>query len=543
MERDINLWDHYQVEARGIFDSAVPRFVFLWKKMSRLIRGGNILDVGFGDGQLLAGMQKSGRDLFGIDISQRNVELTQEQFKQKGLAATLKTGDIKRIPFEDNYFDFVIASEVLEHLDDTTLDLGLAEIKRVLKPSGSFVITTPAYENLRDNEVYCPDCQKEFHRWGHKQSFTKEALISRLAKDFKVVSFEMPALFWLNKPRYGLIQTLKYYIKLVTFALTRPILGAQYSFYLVCQPKKQSVTSTASTIAASASSVAAQKDLYFSFGKNWTDYVNNYLDESKLDAAKESFSRYLDPSQYAGKTLIDVGCGSGIFSLNAVRMGCAKVISFDVDQSSVNATQAVRQRFSHLLPSSADWSVFQGSILDSNLVNRLALSGDIVYSWGVLHHTGDMNQAMKNAVSLVKPGGYFIVAIYNRAPSSEFWLGFKKFYNRSPKIIKILLVDIMLAHVILRRVAYNMSALLRGKKTEGVLGSSRAMSVYYDLIDWLGGYPYEYGSFEEIKKMVEGLGLTLIKDPSRLPSYKKKFLNRISFNNTGNNEFVFRKNP
>ena len=272
----------------------------------------------------------------------------------------------------------------------------------------------------------------------------------------------------------------------------------------------------------------------FSFGRNWVDYVNNFLDEKILNTVKESLLKYLPEDEYRDKTFIDIGCGSGIFSFNALRLGCKKVISFDIDKYSIEATRIVKEKFSHLLPKNYQWEIFEGSILDEDLVNKLKGQGDIVYSWGVLHHTGDMKRAIQNAAKMVSPNGYFIIAIYNRVPSSEFWLRVKKFYNQSSLIIKKIMVYSVFILGILKRK-------LLGQATESLFSRERGMSIFYDVIDWLGGYPYEYATFEEIKNFVEKLGFDLIKAPKKLPSPPKTFLNRFSPHYTGNNEFIFRK--
>lgn len=231
------MWDFYQTEGREIFNWAMSRFVFLTKKVRRLIQNGKILDIGFGDGRLLAGLSGQGRELYGIDISEKNVVLTQDQFKTKGLLAEFKFGNINAIPYQDAYFDCVVASEVLEHVDDDTLRRGLSEIKRVLKPGGYLVITTPADEKLDENLVYCPDCQKQFHRWGHKQSFSMERISSWLAPDYNIERIKKIALYSQTKPVSGLGPILKYYILFCLFHLVSPFRSLQRSFYIVCQPK------------------------------------------------------------------------------------------------------------------------------------------------------------------------------------------------------------------------------------------------------------------------------------------------------------------
>ena len=159
--------------------------------------------------------------------------------------------------------------------------------------------------------------------------------------------------------------------------------------------------------------------------------------------------------------------------------------------------------------------------------------GDVVYSWGVLHHTGEMWKAIKDAAKIVKPGGLFIIAIYNRAPSSNFWLGIKKYYNRSNMIIRSVMVLILFSGIAFRR----LTLMKNPFKTE------RGMMIFTDAIDWLGGYPYEFASFDEINNFVKKMNFDLIKTPRGIISSPKShnFLDRIRGYYTGCNEFVFKK--
>ncbi len=286
------------------------------------------------------------------------------------------------------------------------------------------------------------------------------------------------------------------------------------------------------------------KTPYFSFGRNWTEYVKNFLDEEKIEISKKSFSKYMPEEEYKGKTFIDIGCGSGIFSLSALRLGCAKVISFDVDPHSINATKLTKEKFAK--ENLENWEIFEGSILDENLVKRFESQGDVVYSWGVLHHTGNMWKAIENAAKLVKPGGKFIIAIYNKTASSEFWLKMKRFYNNSPKWIKLFLIYFYFGYVMFRRFGSYCKSALIGKprpfRLKDILGRERGMSIFYDVIDWLGGYPYEFATVEEINSFVEKLNFSLVSNPTKLISIPKKIFNRFSFDQTGCNEFVFKKN-
>lgn len=281
----------------------------------------------------------------------------------------------------------------------------------------------------------------------------------------------------------------------------------------------------------------------FWFGRNWKNYVK-VLNEKVIEEAKNSLLRYVpngfNASEfYKDKVFIDVGCGSGLFSLAALLSGCKDVISFDIQYESLEATIYLKEKFSHLLPKDKRWRIFIGDILDDNLVKKLQESGDIVYSWGVLHHTGKMYKAIENVCKLVKKDGFLIIAIYNHARSSKDWERIKKFYNKYT-ILQPLLglfygTYVSLGYMVRRR-TFN-------------LYRERGMHVFYDGIDWIGGYPYEYACFEEIKNYVENLGFSLVNAPTKLPcekefkysSYLHKIWGILRSANTGCNEFVFKK--
>ena len=125
-----------------------------------------------------------------------------------------------------------------------------------------------------------------------------------------------------------------------------------------------------------------ENKIIFSFGRNWVDYANNSLGEEEINIAKNSLLKYLPENEYKNKVFIDAGCGSGIFSLGALKLGCKKVISFDVDKYSIEATKITKNKFFSLLPKNYQWDAFLGSILDKNLVEKLKSQGDVVYSWG-----------------------------------------------------------------------------------------------------------------------------------------------------------------
>jgi 2-polyprenyl-6-hydroxyphenyl methylase/3-demethylubiquinone-9 3-methyltransferase len=256
-----------------------------------------------------------------------------------------------------------------------------------------------------------------------------------------------------------------------------------------------------------------QKDVTtFSFGENWKAYLKNASIEDQ-HAAAQDISEWLGEDRVKGRSVVDIGCGSGIHSLAFHRMGAKKVISFDADIHSVEATRKLWQEAGE--PS--NWQVSEGSILDKQVVDQLG-QHDIVYSWGVLHHTGAMWEAMANAIELVQPGGYFWIAIYQKGPKYPKHLKQKIRYNKASETGKKLIVYRTVALKMLGR-------LTRLKNPIGVFRPKRrGMSRYHDIIDWLGGLPYEVASPEEVESFCQGKGLQLEKIKVRKEGSNNFFL-------------------
>jgi len=251
----------------------------------------------------------------------------------------------------------------------------------------------------------------------------------------------------------------------------------------------------------------------FNFGENWQEFSNNALSQEKLSEAEESLKQLIGEDNLKGKTFLDIGSGSGIFSIAAYHLGAVKTVGFDISKESVEAGFGNKSKFAP----DADISFFQKSILDQDVVQYEKF--DIVYSWGVLHHTGKMWQAIDNSMQLVKENGLYVIALYNRHWTAFFWHKIKYLYNIFPKFLQKLMVYFFLA------VLYTLMFFKRSKKPAAKM---RGMSHYYDAIDWLGGYPYEYASIDEIVKYCSQKGFKTVKT---IPAPGR----------TGCNEFTFKK--
>jgi len=242
----------------------------------------------------------------------------------------------------------------------------------------------------------------------------------------------------------------------------------------------------------------------FGFGKNWARFLAD-IDEERIERAAGSLSLMLETTDLTGKTFLDVGCGSGLFSLAARRLG-AKVRSFDYDTESVACTDELRRRFSR---GDVDWVVEQGSILEDAYLAALPRF-DIVYSWGVLHHTGALWEAVDKTAALVSPGGILFIAIYNdQGKRSRRWLGVKRLYNRLPRALRWAVL--WPAFVRLWGPTFVRDT-LKGRPLATWRGYSkgpRAMSPWRDVVDWVGGYPFEVATPEAVVAFCTARGFSL----------------------------------
>ncbi|PWT76314.1 MAG: class I SAM-dependent methyltransferase [Chloroflexi bacterium] len=243
----------------------------------------------------------------------------------------------------------------------------------------------------------------------------------------------------------------------------------------------------------------------FEFGKNWTKYLK-LLNEERIAKAQDSLKHLLTIEDLEGQSFLDIGCGSGLFSLAAKRLG-ARVHSFDYDPQSVACTVELRQRF---FPEDSSWTVESGSILDEAYTKSLG-QFDVVYSWGVLHHTGAMWQALDKVKGLVKPRGKLALAIYNdQGRASRHWMAIKKAYNQLPKGLRWVVFGPALIRIWGPAAA---RALVSGTlfRTLEHYADTRGMSPWRDLVDWVGGYPFEVAKPEDIFNFYRLAGLEMVR--------------------------------
>lgn len=268
---------------------------------------------------------------------------------------------------------------------------------------------------------------------------------------------------------------------------------------------------------------AATDKVTFSFGRNWQRFIEQSLDANRERIAMNSIADLLELPNLEGRSFLDVGCGSGLFSLGALRLGARRIISFDVDPFSVRCCEELKRRAGE----PANWKVLHGSILDGAFLSGIEKSS-VVYAWGSLHHTGDMWKAIRNAAGLVESGGLFYLAIYNKVAGrkgSEFWLRIKKLYNRSSPAGKRMLEA---AHFFRNGLLRKLASFENPITLFTEYSNDRGMSYWTDVRDWLGGYPYEFATVDEIFRFgTRELGMDLV--------------NLRATNTLGTNEFVFRR--
>ncbi len=262
----------------------------------------------------------------------------------------------------------------------------------------------------------------------------------------------------------------------------------------------------------------------FSFGRNWQWFLAG-LTEARVRGATESLNEFLaDVINLKGKSLVDVGCGSGLSSLAACRLGASRVVSFDADVYAVGCAKRLREKYGL----AGVWSIGQGSVLDRDFLSSLG-TFDVVYSWGVLHHTGNMWRSFDNVISLLKPGGCLYLSIYNNNEkyrlegTSEFWRRGKKLYNRAPGWGKGIMEIVYKLYIMVGLVAHGRNPVSYVRNYYQL----RGMSFSTDIKDWLGGYPYEFAKPRQVINFFTRRGFGCI---------KKKEVRSL-----GCNEFIFKR--
>jgi len=259
----------------------------------------------------------------------------------------------------------------------------------------------------------------------------------------------------------------------------------------------------------------------FEFGENWRSFLNR-LDVDRVREAEKSLKWLLDCERLDGKRFLDIGSGSGLSSIVARRLG-ADGVSFDYDSQSVNCTATLRDRF---FPNDPGWLIEHGSILDDAFLNKLGRF-DIVYSWGVLHHTGAMRDAIGNAAQLVAPGGILALALYRKTALCWFWALEKRWYCRASEPAQARARSVYIA---LLRAAFA-AARRDFAAYQSNYSGNRGMDFVHDVHDWLGGYPYESIGLVKLDSLLMQRGFQKVRAKVRRAS--------IGVFGSGCNEYVY----
>jgi 2-polyprenyl-6-hydroxyphenyl methylase/3-demethylubiquinone-9 3-methyltransferase len=262
-------------------------------------------------------------------------------------------------------------------------------------------------------------------------------------------------------------------------------------------------------------------EVRFEFGKNWESF-SHLIDEDRIRQAEDRLVALLGTRDLSGKTFLDIGCGSGLHSLAALRLGAKQVLAVDLDPDSVATTRAVMERFWNR----DNISIKNVSVFD--LAEERIGTFDVVYSWGVLHHTGDMNRAIQMAAAHVSPRGRFAIALYGKTRFCEMWKRIKHWYVSATPSQKARA----------ERIYIRLFGLYRGLQGQrmstyvAAYKAGRGMDFHHDVRDWIGGYPYESIAPQEVTALLAPLGFQLVKQNVR---------ERFGFFGSGNDEYLFEK--
>lgn len=246
-------------------------------------------------------------------------------------------------------------------------------------------------------------------------------------------------------------------------------------------------------------STSPSTDLRFAFGANWQDY-SALIGQDQIMAAVARLDTLVGSANIDRRSFLDIGCGSGLHTLAALRLGADRVEAIDYDQLSVATATSVLARFWD----GAHYRVVRGDILDPALSVDPA---EVVYSWGVLHHTGNMQEAIRAAARLVVPGGLLVLALYGKTRYCGVWTRIKRWYCQTDAAGKLAAERWYVR-------LFGAYLLLRGKRLKDhVAGyrNKRGMDFMHDVRDWLGGYPYESISPKELAAILEPLGFSCVK--------------------------------
>ena len=265
----------------------------------------------------------------------------------------------------------------------------------------------------------------------------------------------------------------------------------------------------------------ANKALRYEFGRNWSEFTQT-IDENEVQSAEARLRSLLQRDDLSGLQFLDIGCGSGLHALAALRLGAAFARAVDYDPESVRTTKQLLER---------EWPEKNYSVEVADVLEMSSEPVDIVYSWGVLHHTGDMWRAIDRAAAFVKPGGLLAIAIYRKTMLCGFWTWEKRNYVRLGAVYRGVMVGLYLFVQVMRDLLRFKDPTRRFRRRR-----PRGMHWYHNMLDWLGGYPYQSATPKDIMDFVEKRGFVTQQSLNAKTG-------ELGLLGSGNVEFLFQRTP
>ncbi len=198
-EKVSRIWDYYssnQSYNNQYFGAQSGQFVAkLIQKKIGYQNLNRILDFSCGPGDIMEQSLKylkEPQELYGIDFSENTVKVANNRFEGNPIFKNVTLATKLPSDFEDQYFNMVMATEVVEHLNDEELDGMLEECNRLLPSGGYIFISTPNDEDYDACKVLCPDCGCMFHRWQHLRTWTQHSLKQKIEEHGFSTNFVQP---------------------------------------------------------------------------------------------------------------------------------------------------------------------------------------------------------------------------------------------------------------------------------------------------------------------------------------------------------------